>query len=368
MGERITATYRLRAPQAEARTLAEDICIEQTAESHRQLIAEERFEQGILGRVESLTRIAEGVHEARISYPQHITAFQLPQLLHVLYGNISLKTGIRLERLDLPASFTGRFPGPRHGIRGIRQKLGVHDRPLLAAALKPMGLTPGELASRARDLAAGDIDILKDDHGLADHEFCPFAERVQAVCEALRESGRNTLYLPSITDRVDLTAGRVDEALRMGAHGVLLSPMVTGLDMVRHLASRDESRPVIMAHPALTGAFFSSEDHGISHSLLLGTLMRLAGADMVIFPTHGGRFPFTRGQTREIVQALRSPLGDLDPAWPMPAGGIDVESVDGLLDDYGTDTIFLIGSSLYTRSPHLMDNASRFLSQVIRKG
>ncbi len=372
MADRIHATYRLVAPPGDAHRVADDICIEQTVEAHRSLASEPRFTEGIVGRVESIANIEDDVHEAVISYPVRIMADSIPQLLQVLYGNVSLMKGIRLERVHLPDSFAKKFGGPRFGIRGIREMLGVFDRPLLAAALKPMGLTPRELADRALALARGGIDILKDDHGLTDHEFCPFEERVKAVCEALararRETGRRTLYLASLTERFDLMVPSLRRAMRLGADGVLTSPLVTGLDAMRHVASLEDVAPVVAAHPALCGAFFCSADHGISHGVLLGTLMRLAGADMVIFPTHGGRFPLDRDQCDRIALELRSPMNGLDPAWPMPAGGIDVESVPGLRDGYGDDTIFLIGSSLYTRSPDLESNASRFLSLVESRG
>lgn len=367
MSDRITAIYRLRASRAEARAIAEDICIEQTAEAHRSLLLEDRFKDHVLGRVESLNEIDDDVHVTAISYPYEVTAFQIPQLLHVLYGNISLKRSIRLERIVLPRSFTDHFPGPRFGIQGLRRILDVHDRPLLAAALKPMGLRPEELAERALGFARGGIDILKDDHGLSDQPFCPFEERVEAITDALKrasdETGRTTLYFPSITERFDTTQDRVDWAATKGADGVLISPLVTGLDTIRHLASRD-ARLSIMAHPALAGAYFSNPDHGISMPLLLGTLMRLAGADLVIFPSHSGRFPVSRDDTLSLSNALRSQLNNLYPSWPMPAGGIDVENVPILRKDYGNDAVLLIGSSLYTRSPDLAENAARFLSLV----
>jgi ribulose-bisphosphate carboxylase large chain len=360
--DRILATYRLRASRDRARAEAEDVCIEQTVEVHRSLVSEPRFEDRILGRVESLVEIGGGVHEAVISYPQRVTAWQIPQLMHVLYGNVSLKRHVRLEALELPRSFTARFPGPSHSIRGVRAAAGVHGRPLLAAALKPMGLSSGELADLARRLAEGGIDIVKDDHGLADHEFCTFEDRLHAVCEAL--SSTPTLYLPSITDRFDLLSERVDRALSAGAAGLLTSPLVTGLDAVRFLAGRRSERPMIMAHPALAGAFFSTPDHGISPAVLLGTLMRLAGADMVIFPTHGGRFPLGPEDCRAVAGALRRPLPGLAPALPVVAGGVDVERVPELGAEYGEDAVVLIGSRLYTQSPDVTANARRFASLV----
>ena len=367
MSERIRGFYRIRAGGKE-REIAEDICIEQTAEAHRSLVDGERFREGVLGRVEEMRDLEDGRCEVEISYPAEVTSWQIPQLLHVLYGNVSLKRGIRLERVLFPPAFTEGFPGPRYGIGGLRRLAGVQGRPLLAAALKPMGLSPEELAERAGAFARGGIDIIKDDHGLSDQSFCPFEERVRAVTAALRsardETGRRTLYFPSVTERFDVLERKVDWAATEGADGVLLSPLVTGLDAVRYLAGRRKPAVAIMAHPALAGSYFCDEDHGISMQLVLGKLMRLAGADLVIFPSHGGRFPIGREDSLGVAEALRARLYRLRPAWPMPAGGIDVENVPSLRGDYGDDCVLLIGSSLYTSSPDLAANARRFLSLV----
>jgi len=98
----------------------------------------------------------------------------LTQLLNVIFGNTSMQPGIQVRRLDLPESITRTFKGPRFGSAGLRERLNVHDRPLLATALKPMGMNATDLADRAYAFALGGIDLIKDDHGLANQVFCPF--------------------------------------------------------------------------------------------------------------------------------------------------------------------------------------------------
>ena len=76
---------------------------------------------------------------------------------------------------------------------------------------------------------------------------------------------------------------------------------------------------------------------------------RLLGADGVIYVNAGGRFPVTTDDCVEINRRLLEPLGNKRPAMPVPGGGLDVDSVDGWIDRYGTDLMFLIGSSLYAQ-------------------
>ena len=72
----------------------------------------------------------------------------------------------------------------------------AHDalagRALTCSALKPQGLCPAGLAGIAYELALGGIDFIKDDHGLADQAYSPFAERVEACAGAVRRANRET--------------------------------------------------------------------------------------------------------------------------------------------------------------------------------
>src|SRR5207247_431586 len=126
-----------------------------------------------------------------------------PQLLNLLFGNISLKSGILIADIEWPPDLLTALGGPRFGIRGVRELAGVHDRPLLCAALKPLGLSPVQLAGVARGFARAGIDIIKDDHSLSDQPSAPFRERVarcqEAVAAANRETGGRALYFPNVT-------------------------------------------------------------------------------------------------------------------------------------------------------------------------
>jgi len=288
----LLVTYEIKASAGKTiQEMADDICIEQTVEVVKQLAQDKWIQENIIGRVEGISQTGDNIFSVIISYPDEITAYQLPQLLSVLYGNISLKSGIKLIGIEFSDSFLSHFSGPGFGIDGLRRLLNVENRPLLATALKPMGKTPEELAGLAYKLALGGIDIIKDDHGLVDHSFCPFKERVQcclsAINKAEEETGKRVLYFPNITDTHEKLIDHAERGKEMGVGGFLISPLIVGLDIMRYLA--DNLGLPIMAHPALMGTLF----HGISTEIVLGDLMRLAGADMVIYPNYGGRFPFT---------------------------------------------------------------------------
>ena len=57
-GERFLVTYRLTGDEAEARSKAEDICVEQTIEFPAELVPEGDIRSQIMGRIESLQPIS----------------------------------------------------------------------------------------------------------------------------------------------------------------------------------------------------------------------------------------------------------------------------------------------------------------------
>jgi ribulose-bisphosphate carboxylase large chain len=268
-----------------------------------------------------------------------------------------------LADVELPDAAFDWIPGPRAGISGLRALTGVWERPLLATALKPMGLRAEQVAALCRGFACAGVDVVKDDHGLADHPFCPFEKRVEAcmraVEEAARETGRRTLYVPNVIGAPDDVARQLAFARNVGIQAVLLSPMLLGLPLLQQLASAPDGLPII-AHPALGGTV------RIAEAVLYGKLFRWYGADAVIFPHAGGRFGYSRETCRELADALREVHTRVRTAFPMPGGGIRMERVSELLAFYGRDCILLIGSSLYETGDELVQRARALAGEVAR--
>lgn len=356
-GERFVVRYHLRCEtEAEARAGARAICYEQTVEVPEEVVPG-RIREQIVGRVEDLRLVSAGVFEAAISYAVETAGTELPQLLNVIFGNISLQPGIRVARLELPSHRFSWLRGPRFGRAGLRERLGVAERPLLCTALKPMGLSVKELAGMAYQLAAGGIDLIKDDHGLSDQPFAPFKERVSrcadAVARANRERGGHSIYLPNVTAPAGASVERSAFAKQAGAGGLLLSPGLVGWDTMREIAEDDRIGLPIMSHPAWLGSFLADPCSGLSHAVLFSQLPRLAGADAVIFPHFGGRFSFSQQACREIADATGEAMGHFKPILPTPGGGISLEKVPAVCDFYGPHVILLIGGNLQRQGPDL---------------
>lgn len=367
-GERFSVVYRLAAQdQQEAYAKAQDICIEQTVEFPVELIPAGLISDHIVGRLESFEFIGSGFYRIMISYAVETAANEFTQLLNVIFGNISIKSGIWVERLLLPEVLLNIFKGPRFGRGGLRQLLDAPERPLLHTALKPMGLSADALAELAYQCALGGIDIIKDDHGLTNQPFAPFEERValcaQAVARANRQSGGSSIYVANVTAAPQQIVARAKFARDAGAGGLLIAPALTGYEAMRLLAEDDDIKLPIICHPAFQGSYVTGGG-GIAHFALYGQLARLAGADATIYPNFGGRFSFSRDECENIVQGTKVAMGSIRTIFPSPGGGISLDRIPELLQVYGKDVIFLVGGGLFKHGPDIKENCRYFRNLV----
>ncbi|MDR3108192.1 MAG: hypothetical protein LBU65_00690 [Planctomycetaceae bacterium] len=365
-GSRFSATYRLTGNEQEARDKAADICTEQTVEFPFQLLPQGAIPDQIVGRIERFEPDGENAFLATITFADETAANESTQLLNVLFGNISIKRGIKLAAFKPSESQTPFLPGAQFGVDAIRKILNVPKRPLLFTALKPMGLSAPNLAELAKLFAEGGIDIIKDDHGLSDQVFSRFKERVTSCANAVNEASvrlnRKSIYVPNITAPFDQLLDRATFAKENGAGAVMISPGLTGLDALRYLTQSKIGLPIIV-HPAFIGGMAMSPTEGIGCGVLYGTLMRLLGADATIFPNFGGRFPLSQDDCMQIVKACREPIR-IPSIFPSPAGGMELKNIRNMVELYGNDMLILIGSGLFRGSGNLTDNCKRFRDEV----
>jgi ribulose-bisphosphate carboxylase large chain len=370
-GNRFTASYRLFGDEKTARSVAADICAEQTVEFPVSLLPSGTIPEKIVGQIETFEREDENVYLAEISFAEELAAGEWTQFLNVLFGNISMKPRLQLIAARPSQGILDVLPGPQFGIAGIREIVGVPERPPLFTALKPMGLSADNLADLARQFAEGGVDIIKDDHGLSDQPFSPFEERVARCADAVQnvnaKTGRQAIYVPNVTAPIEKFFDRAIRAKELGAGAVMVSPGLIGLDAMRRLAEMKIGLP-ILAHPAWIGGFAlnlpGNCPQGTSCGVLYGTLMRMVGADATIFPNYGGRFPLSREDCMGIVTASREKLGEMRPMFPSPAGGMELKNIRDMIRNYGADMLVLVGSGLFRCGDNLADNCKRFLEEV----
>ena len=357
--DRILATYRIAAEESESRARADALAVEQSVEMPVAAIDDPRVLAEVLAQVRAIRPHAGGF-EVVLAIAPATTGGEAGQLANMLFGNCSLQPDVELVDVEFPAGYEKLFPGPRFGIEGIRRLAGAPARPLTCTALKPQGMPVERLAALAHTFALAGIDVVKDDHGIANQAYGPFAERVPAVQKAIaaanRETGGRTLYAPTFSGGPRALAEQARIAKDCGVQMALVAPMLVGLPTFVELQV-DLDLPV-MAHPAFAGA------GRIAAPLLLGTLFRLLGADATIFPNHGGRFSYSRATCHAIAHAARRPWHGVRPMLPVPAGGMTLERVPEMVAGYGNDSMLLIGGALLSARERLLEKSREFVAAV----
>ncbi|MCW2285934.1 ribulose-bisphosphate carboxylase large chain [Rhodoblastus acidophilus] len=351
--------YHVAADAGDIDARAETLLLEQTVELPRAAATNAWVRQNIIGEVLSIEPHDDGGFLVAIAQPLRTTALAPAQFLNVAFGNSSLQPDVKLVEIEPPAALFETFKGPRFGADALRQKLGAQNRALTATALKPMGLPPDGLAALAHDFAVAGIDIIKDDHGLADHDFCRFEQRVElcqrAVERANAETGGRSIYAPNLIGSPSSVVRQFAFAREAGAGAVLLAPMLVGPALLHELAS-DAALPII-AHPAFGGWDWIAPD------VLFGAIFKWFGADASIYPHLGGRFSYSRETCASLARRLTSSAHGLKPALPVPAGGIRTNRVREILSFYGSDTMLLVGGSLL-ETGDVVQRAKDFVAEV----
>ena len=349
----LRATYHVTAAnQFDLDARVESLLLEQTVELPRAALRDKFVLENIVGRLISVKTLSIGSeqHAVTIDFPISATGDDPAQFLNVLFGNSSIQDHVQLVDFHLPRPKDwpqrGKaLPGPQFGSEGIRKITNVHGRALTSTALKPIGLSTERIALLCGLFANAGIDVIKDDHGLANQSFHPFAERVRAcqkaVQDANRKTGRQSIYVPNLMGTPTTVLAQLKFAQNEGCCAVMVAPMLLGLPFMAEIVANHATVPVI-AHPSFGGAT------RIAPELLYGKLLPLYGADATIFANFGGRFSYSKETCRKLADALTVPdEPDVLPTLPMPAGGIKYQNVADILAFYGTEVILLIGGGLY---------------------
>lgn len=352
---RLLATYHIRCDARSADERAHAIAVEQSVEMPLAAIDDKHVLSEIVGRVERVRELGAGQFEARISLSTETIGRDAGQLVNMLFGNTSIHDDVVLHDAEIPDDVAALFGGPRHGLDGLRQRVGAGRRALTCSAIKPQGLPPAKLAEIARRFADGGIDYIKDDHGLADQAYSPFADRIAAIAAALR--GSNAHYVPSITGDLDAMRMQIAAARDVGIDTVMVAPMVSGVSNFHRLVA-DNPDVAFLTHPSLAGAA------RIAPPFHFGGLFRMLGADAVVFPNHGGRFGYSPETCRAIQARSLDKRAGLRPCVPVPAGGMSRERVPEMLEFYGTDIMLLIGGGLLEARERLTEATAAFVADV----
>lgn len=289
----------------------------------------------------------------QLAFPIHNIGASFPSMLSTVFGNISASGMIKWIDVAFPKKFVEQYQGPKFGVEGIRDVLGVYDRPLLNAMIKPnIGWTPDEGAQIFYDTAKGGVDIIKDDELLpADADWCPLAERVpkfmEAEKKAFEETGEHTIYAVNITDNLDKLKDNAYRALELGANGLMVNTYTCGQAALKMLADDPNIKVPILAHVDYAGAYAASTYTGVSGPLVIGKLTRLCGADFQINGHPWGKFPIPYNYFWRSFKFFTQDWWNIKPMMYAVSGGTNQLVVADAIKECGIDIILAAGGGIH---------------------
>jgi len=288
----------------------------------------------------------------QIAFPSVNIGEQIPMLLTAVVGNISMGGNIKVLDIRFPEKYVAGFKGPKFGIAGVRELLGIPKRPLLNNMIKPCTGYPLEVGAELfRKAATGGCDIIKDDELIADASFNSLQGRVKRYMEiekeVYEETGEHTLYTANVTDKVPKVLENAKRAVELGCNALMINYIAVGLPVMQALTEDPNINVPILAHMDVAGAMYMSPLHGISSHIVLGKLPRLAGADVVVIPAPYGKAPVIADKFQNVAKNLTFPLYHLKPTFPMASGGITPSMVPKVMGDLGNDIVIGSGGGIH---------------------
>lgn len=307
--------------------------------------------------------------EVQIVIPLTSIEPNLTMLLSAVAGELLAFGDIRLRDLRLPKRFINNFAGPKFGIPGIREILGIPERPLLLGIVKPsLGYLPAEGANVIRQAALGGADIIKDDELLANPSYCRRVERItlykKAFQEAYEQTGEKTLYAVNISDSPDRIITNALEAIELGANALMINYLQAGLDSARMVCEDPRIKVPVLGHNAGASSQYLSRNTGMSTYLVNAKLPRLCGLDLCIFLTPYGKFQSSRKDCIQVVEEMRTQVDGIRQTLPIAAGGVTPALVGSLCSDYGLDIAIGVGGGIFGHPDSATAGAKAFRQAI----
>lgn len=291
----------------------------------------------------------------------------MPQILSSIAGNIygmKIIDALRLEDIEFTKKQIKSFKGPRFGIKGIRKKLHVKNRPLVGTIVKPkLGLTSSQHAKVAYESWAGGCDIVKDDENLTSMSFNKFKSRVKQTLKmrdkAEQKTGEVKIYMPNVTSEAKEMLRRTEYVKEQGGRYIMIDILTSGWSALQTLRNENHGL-VIHAHRAMHAALTRNKEHGIS-MLTLAKIARLIGADQLHIGTIVGKMDGGELEIKDIERevednfvrkkesghVLEQDWDKIKPTFAVSSGGMHPGLVDKLIKKLGKNIIIQAGGGIH---------------------
>jgi len=245
----------------------------------------------------------------QIAFPSVNTNWKedgITQLMVQLMGgqlDIDNITYCRLLSLEFPDSVKSAFLGPKYGIKGIREYIGVQDRPVLGGIIKPKtGITPEVLLKMVQELVEGGVNFIKEDEILSNPDFCPISVRVPLIMDYIKKSGKKVIYAVCINSDFPYVIDRVKQVHELGGNAVHIN-FWNGLGVYK--AVRELDLPIFVHFQKSGDKILTDKTHRFSIDFsVICQLAGMMGVDFIHAGMWGGYSSTEKDELTGILNEL----------------------------------------------------------------
>ena len=283
----------------------------------------------------------------QLAFPIRAWGDNVAMMLLAVAGNcFAYSKNIMLTDLFIGKNLLDKFQGPKFGVDGIRKLTGVEERPLSLHIIKPkMGMTPEQTANQVAQTIAGGADMCKDDEMLGDAYNNTMEQRLPLVMDVIKKhqdkTGKEVLYMVSITDESEKMMEKALRAIELGANGLLVT-YSAGLATLRRITSHPDITVPVMLHASHMIAMMKQIAWPV-----LAKLCRLCGADLMLTPTMWSSIPMVSMEEGLRVSFMKlAPWHHIKRTFPMPCAGVYPGVAEVIIGEYGPDIIIPAGGGM----------------------
>jgi 2,3-diketo-5-methylthiopentyl-1-phosphate enolase len=151
----------------------------------------------------------------------------------------------------------------------------------------------------------------------------------------------------NITDRPDRMLKMAYAAIEAGANGLMVNAHPAGYGAFEMISEDPKLNVPLLAHCCFAGAMSNSPFSGVSSHLIHGKFIRMAGADLAVYPSPFGKLGSTPDKSVRIATAMRAPFHHLRPTAPLPGGGMHAGLMWDTINQLGEDWVIGVGAAMH---------------------
>jgi ribulose 1,5-bisphosphate carboxylase large subunit-like protein len=247
----------------------------------------------------------------------------------------------RLLKLEFPKEVEDHFLGPKHGLKGFRDYVGVYDKPLLGAIVKPKtGISPQVLLEMVKELVDGGVNFIKEDEILSNPIFCPIEVRVPLIMDYIKKSGKKVIYAVCINSDYPYVIDRVKKVYELGGNAVHIN-FWNGLGVYNSIRKLD--LPIFMHFQKSGDKILTDINHRFSIDFtIMCQLAGMMGVDFMHAGMWGGYSTMEEKELHDIMDMLHR--YNVTPALSC---GMHPGIVNAIKKRFGCDFMANVGGAIH---------------------